>query len=187
MKHRLKTAALAALMSAIPLLSQAAVVRSDYTLLSGNTWLADFTVINDGNPSQITAFTIYFPESRFGNLSLVGSPSTWDSLLIPPDGGLPAAGYLDSFVVHAADAIGAGGSQGGFRVQFDHLTGTTPAALSFDINDLSFNVVSSGTTLVSVVPEPATVLLASLGLGGLLAATRRQAGRALQRASEKPA
>lgn len=187
MTHRLKAAALAALLSAMPLLSRAAVVQSDYTLLSGNTWLADFTVINDGNPSQITGFTIYFSEDLFANLSLVGSPSTWDSLVIQPDTGLPAAGFLDSFVLLEADAIGAGGSQGGFRVQFDHLAGTPPPALRFDINDPSFNVVFSGTTLVSVVPEPASMLLASLGLCGLLATTRRQRSRASQDASEMTA
>ena len=182
MTHRLRTAALTALLSAMPLLSQAAVVQSNYTPLSGNTWLADFTVINDGSPLQITGFTIYFAEDLFANLSLVGSPSTWDSLVIQPDTGLMAAGYLDSFVV--TGAIAAGGSQGGFRVQFDHLAGTTPPALRFDINDPAFNVVFSGTTLVSVVPEPASLLLASVGLCGLLAATRRQRRSVSQDASE---
>src|SRR4051812_47976969 len=101
MMHRLKAAALAALVSGMPLLSQAAVVRSDYRLVSGNTWFADFTVVNDGSPSPITGFTIYFPEGRFGSLSLVGSLSTWDSLLIQPDPVLMAPGYLDSFVLSA--------------------------------------------------------------------------------------
>lgn len=187
MTHRLKTTALAALLSALPLSSQAAVVQGDYQLVSGNTWLADFTVVNDGNPGRITGFTIYFADDLLSNLSLLGAPSTWDSLLVPPDAALSAAAFLDSFVISDADAIGAGGSQGGFRVQFDYLRGAVPPALSFDINDASFNVLFSGTTQVSAVAEPASMLLASLGLFGLLASTRRPGGRtthAAQKTSE---
>lgn len=184
MKLRLKTAALAALLSAMPWLSQAAVVHSDYTHVSGSTWMADIAVVNDGSPAQITGFTIYFAETLFTNLLLSGSPATWDTLLIQPDTGLPAAGFLDSFAINDADAIGAGGSLGGFRVQFDYLGATVPTALSFDINDRAFNVVFSGTSQVTVVPEPGSLLLGSLALLGLAATTRRQRSPAPQSASE---
>lgn len=178
MKRPLIAALSAALLACMPALSQAAVVHSDYTLIAGNSWYADFTVVNDGSPAQITGFTIHFDESVFSSLSLVDSPATWNTLLIPTDLQLPAAGFLDSFVIDGADAIGAGQSQGGFRVKFDHIPGGTPPALSFDINDPSFNVLFSGTTLVTAVPEPASVLLAALGLCGVLAAARGQRSRA---------
>ena len=187
MKHRLKAAALAGLLGAMPLLTQAAVIQSNYTFVGGTTWLADFTVLQDGNPAQISGFTIYFPENLFANLSLAAAPATWDSLVIQPDSGLMAAGYLDSFALTNASAIGAGGSQGGFRVQFNHLAATTPPALSFDINDAAFNVVFSGTTVVTAVPEPASVLLASLGLCGLLAAVRKKTACAAPLALETTA
>jgi hypothetical protein len=59
-----------------------------------------------------------------------------------------------------------------------------PSALSFDINDRAFNVVFSGTSQVTVVPEPGSLLLGSLALLALVATTRRQRDRAPQPASE---
>src|SRR5215203_4864568 len=85
--------------------SQAAVVNSVFSALGGNNWLVDLTVIGDGTPTSITGFTVYFSESVYSNLALVASPPTWDTLVIPGDLAIPAAGFLDAFVIDAADSL----------------------------------------------------------------------------------
>lgn len=186
MKRPIAAAACSLLAMCLPSLSAAAIVHSDYVLVAGNTWTVDFTIVNDGSPAAITGFTIYFPEAQFANLSLLASPSTWDTLLIPPDALLPADGFLDSFVLDGANAIGAGASLGGFRVRFDH-AGGVPQALAFDINDASFNVLFSGTTVVTAIPEPASHLLAALAVcaafGGTLGRRTNRTGQVLAKAA----
>ncbi len=164
--------ALALAAACMPSLTQAAVVHTDYTLIGGNTWYADITVRNDGQPAQISGFTVYFSETAFANLTLEASPASWDTLLIAPDLGLPAAGFLDSFAIDSADALDPGEVVAGFRVRFDSLVGV-PGAVSFDIVDSAYNVLFSAQSAVTAVPEPASALLALLGLGIAAGARRR--------------
>ncbi len=147
--------------------AHAAVVTHNFQSISGTTWTVDLTVVNDGVPAQISGFTVFFDESLFGNLLLSTSPASWNSLLIPPDLGLPAAGFLDAFVLDPSQALLDGQSQTGFTIQFDFLgTGPLPS-LSFDIVDESYSVLTSGLTVSedrgNSVPEPGTawLLLAS--------------------------
>jgi hypothetical protein len=175
----LATAATALALST-PLLSQAAAIKSTYSPLGGADWSVALTVSNDGVPASIIGFTVYFPETRYTNLQLTAAPAGWDPLVTQPDLGLPAAGFLDFIGLTPADVIGAGQSLGGFVGKFTLLGGGVPAALPFTINDAAFNVLFSGSTNVAVVPEPATVLLALLGLaacggGGAARRTRRAA------------
>lgn len=153
--------------------AQAAVVNAVFTNLGGQHYSAAVEVVNDGNPASLSGFTLYFDETRFTNLSLTGSPSTWDSLLIQPDLGIPAAGFLDAFAIDPLDALQLGQSQGGFNFTFDFIGQGLPGAMAFDINDANYNVLFSGISFdrfvtTNLVPEPGAgwlVLIALVGLG----------------------
>lgn len=166
--------------------AQAAVVNVSFTDLGGSQYLADIAVENDGSPASISGFTLYFDEARFTNLALTASPAAWDSLLIQPDLGLPAAGFLDSFVIDPLTALSLGQTQRGFQVSFDYIGLGLPGSMAFDITDSDFNVLFSGvtTTVTSTppggqIPEPDALWLALVALGCLVVvrikkATRRQ-------------
>ena len=181
---RRATRAAATLTAAVGLMASslaahATVVNVVFTNFGGgNHYLAEFAVKNDGAPASISGFTIFFDETKYSNLSLTASPSTWDSLLIQPDLGLPAPGFLDALVLDPLNALASGQTQSGFNVTFDYIGQTLPGALPFDINDSSFNVLFSGvtTTVPGVptggqIPEPGAVWLTLLAVG-CLAATR---------------
>lgn len=163
---------------------QAAVVNVSFTDLGGSQYLADIAVENDGSPASISGFTLYFDEARFTNLALTASPAAWDSLLIQPDLGLPAAGFLDSFVIDPLTALSFGQTQGGFQVSFDYIGLGLPGSMAFDITDADFNVLFSGFTITVTstppggqVPEPDVLWLAVLALGCLAATRVRQVAR----------
>lgn len=101
---------------------------------------------------------------------MTGSPSTWDSLLIPPDLGIPAAGFLDAFVLDSLDALQLGQTQGGFNFTFDYIGQGLPGEMAFDINDANFNVLFSGISAdtyipTNRVPEPGAGWLVLIALG----------------------
>ena len=62
MKIPLLVVAAAALALTAPS-SQATVINSAYTPLGANSWLVDFTIINDGTPASFAGFTIDFPNA----------------------------------------------------------------------------------------------------------------------------
>ena len=143
-------------------LSQATVIDSVYTPLGGDSWMVDFTIANDGMPASFAGFSVDLPNAT--NLALVASPGTWDSLVFQQDAGLLDDGSLDSFVANPVNALAVGQSVGGFGVSFAYTAGATPGALPFMIYSDAFALLSVGTTTVTVVPEPAAVILAAFGL-----------------------
>ena len=150
----------------------AAAIQATYTPHGGIAWSAAFTVTNNGDAMPISEFTVFFSEALFTNLSLGAPPANWDSIVIQPDTGIPAAGYLDALAPNSNDALGLGASQAGFVVSFDFLGQGAPDALPFDIVDPNnnFAVVSSGRTTsvfpdAGTVPEPGALSLALLALG----------------------
>ena len=164
MKIPLVLVAAAALTLTAPI-ARAAVITSAYTPLGGNSWLADFTVTNDGNPASFFGFTIDFPNAT--NLVLVASPSTWNSAVFQPDPSLPDDGFLDSFVINASNTLTAGQSIGGFEVSFAFTAGASPGALPFTFYDRNFTTLFAGNTTVtpiSAIPEPPALFMAALGL-----------------------
>jgi hypothetical protein len=142
--------------------ASAAVVDSAYTFLGGSSWVADFTVRNDGMPATIDSLTVYFPEAFISGLDLLASPAGWDTMIFQPDLGIPAPGMLDTLA--KGPGLVTGQSVGGFRVGFTLMTGGTPGSLKFDVNDSNYNVVLSGMTNVVAVPEPSAAALLALGL-----------------------
>lgn len=175
-------AAVVVMMSSVT--AQAAIVNVSFTDLGGSQYLADIAVENDGSPASISGFTLYFDETRFTNLALTASPAAWDSLLIQPDLGLPAAGFLDSFVIDPLTALSLGQTQAGFQVSFDYIGLGLPGSMVFDITDSDFNVLFSGvtTTVTSTppggqIPEPDALWLALLALGCLAGTRQRRVAR----------
>ena len=173
MKSHLAAIVTAALTLAAPL-AQATVINSAYTRIGDNTWLADFTIFNDGTPTSFAGFTIDFPNAT--GLTLVGSPATWDSLVVQPDASIPDPGFLDSFAILSSNVLAAGQSQGGFRVSFNYAG--TPGGLPFVVNNAAFAPLFTGiTTVTTPIPEPSTVLMMALGLAAVGARTLRQGKR----------
>lgn len=154
--------------------TQAARLDSRYTPNGGNSWNVELVISGDGSPAQISGFTTYFAETLFENLELLSSPGHWDSLVIQPDPGLPAAGYLDALVLDTASSLGSGQSQGGFVLRFSYLGGGAPTSLPFEIVDTNFQVLFSGQSQVAVVPEPALWLQLLGGLAALGRLTQRR-------------
>ena len=150
--------------------SHASIISVVFTNLGGSQYLAEIAVTNDGVPASVSGFTLYFVETRFTNLTLTASPATWNSLLIPPDLGLPDRGFLDAFVLDPVDALQLGQTQGGFDITFDYIGLALPGAMAFDINDANYNVLFSGTTtdsfaITQELPEPGAMWLVLLGFG----------------------
>ena len=171
MKKLLLVAAVAGL-GCTASLSQATVINSAYTPLGGDSWLVDFTVVNDGSPPSFAAFTIDFPDAT--NLVLRASPGTWDSAVFQPDASLPDDGFLDSFARSAANVLPVGQSIGGFQVSFSYIAGALPGALPFMVYNDSFMPLSAGNTMVTAIPEPPMVFLAALGLAAVGLRTLRR-------------
>lgn len=161
MKVPLIVAAAAALtFAALP--SQAAVISSTYTSIGLNAWRADFTVTNDANIAGFAGFSVDVPNAT--NLQLVSSPAAWDSMVFQPDPNLSDPGYLDSFLRNVTATLAPGQSVGGFGVSFNYTAGGMPGSLPFLVYNAAFTPVFGGNTTVAAIPEPATALLAALGL-----------------------
>lgn len=142
--------------------AQAALITSNFSDLGSNQWTVDLTLTNDSDAAGINEFTIYFSELLFSNLSIINSPSAWDSLVVQPDLFLGSSGFFDSY---NPIALALGSSQSGFTVGFTFIGQGAPGALSFDALDADFNLLSSGATSTAPtqVSEPSAFLLMSLG------------------------
>jgi hypothetical protein len=146
----------------LPVLAHSAIVTSIFTPLGGARWSVEIGVNNDSSTTPVNQFTVYFSEALFANLQLDAGPPTWDTIVIQPDLGLPASGYVDGLAIDTGDALMVGKSIGGFRVTFDLLAGGSPLALAYETYDVAFDLLDSGTTLVMIVdPDPTTVPEAS--------------------------
>lgn len=160
--------------------AQAALVTANFSQVAGSTWAVDIGIANSGTLPEIQAFTVYFSEALYADLVLTDSPAEWDSIVVEPDQAIPAAGFFDSFVLDPLMALRPGDEQGGFRVEFTLIGAAAPDHLPFDIYDENFQVLESGMTVASVngVPEPASILLATLALAALAGTSSRRGSTA---------
>lgn len=150
--------------------AQAAIITSQFSDLGSNQWTVDLSLTNDSDAAGINEFTVYFSESLFANLSIMASPSNWDSLIAQPDSFLASPGFFDAY---NPVALALGSAQSGFKIGFTFLGQGAPAALPFDIIGADFQPTSSGTSTVvsSQVAEPSAVWLMLAGL--VVVAARR--------------
>lgn len=155
--------------------SSAAVITYHSSNNGGTNWSYNYTVAATGTGSAIDEFTIYFDPLLYQNLVLQTTPISWDTIVIQPDAGLVASGFLDGLALVAGLAPGAAVS--GFSVSFEYLGNGAPGAQPFDIVDPNtFATISQGTTqsAVAEVPEPGAAWLLALPLLFLfLSRTRR--------------
>lgn len=155
--------------------ANAGVVDYTVTNISGNQWRYDYTI---NNPTPGLAFdevTIYFTEGVYELLTDATAPAGWDALAIDPDSGIPADGFYD--VLNLGGLLSDGETVTGFSVGFTFLGAGTPGAQSFDlIYSRDFSVAYSGRTAAIAapgqVPEPTSLGLALIALGGVVVAKR---------------
>lgn len=161
MKIPLIAAAATALALTAPL-SQAMVINSAYTSLGGNSWQVDFTLVNDGATPSFAGFTVDLPDAT--DLMVVASASGWDSIVFPAQPHIPADAAFDGLADNPATIWNAGPSIGGFKASFTYSGSALPGATAFTLYNESYATVFAGVTTVTAVPEPATALMAVLGL-----------------------
>lgn len=145
--------------------TEAAVINSQATHVTGNTWRYDYAVSNDGAlTSEIYLFDILFDPGLYdeASLTIVSSPgiaSGWDELILASGIGAPAA--YDALAT--GGGIGNGESVAGFAVSFTWLGAGTPGPQGFEIYDpVTFDLLGTGST--AVVPAPAALWLMGTGL-----------------------
>ena len=137
-----------------------------------NDWVYSYTVANDG-AVPIKEFTIWFDFNLTARLSVVASPSSWDTIAIQPDAQIPADGFMDA--LSAGSGLALGGVASGWAVGFTYFGLGTPGSQNFSIVDpITFATISTGQTVASAVPEPTQSVLIAIGATFLLLVVRRR-------------
>lgn len=158
----------------------AATITQTLTALGGTQYRSDYRIAVSTGDAPVREFTIFFDAGRYTNLSLLSSPTGADSLLIAPDTGIPASGFLD--VLLPDPGLSAGMSLSGFTVSFDFAGGGLPVEQPFDIVDPdTFAVIGSGLTMLAdeqgphpaPIPEPHALALFIVCIGAMRAVMRR--------------
>ncbi len=155
---------MAALAAAMALQSaEAVIVQHSLAFAGGNSWLARFSITNDGGMPELAALSIYVSWAEVHQLSVLTSPAGWDSLVLQPDAALLSDGMFDTLALGSGNGVLPGQTVSGFRIQFDWSGSLSPQDLRFTVNDpVTFSVLDSGVTVgasPTMVPEPATWLL----------------------------
>ena len=161
-KTRLNVVAILIVLLAMPAITQATIINYTVSPLGGGQWQYDYMVQNDTLVGPIAEFTIYFQPNLYENLAVISSPLDWDSIVIQPDTALPADGFFDALSLSAV--LFPGGADGLFSVSFNYLGAGTPYEQVFEIYDANFNLLDSGITITSPVPEPNTLFMLVIGL-----------------------
>ncbi len=145
----------------------AVTINATLTSKGGDSYQYDYEVVNDGTLAQsLELFDIYFDPSLYktSSLSIVLSEPTaseWEQSILGSGIGLPAA--FDALSITGGIPIGERLS--GFVVDFTWIGAGMPSTQEFDVLDaLTFDVLASGSTVVSAVPLPAALPLFLIGL-----------------------
>jgi len=144
-------------------------IQYEATDIGSDRWQYSYNVTNISLTPAIKEFTIWFDYGLYDNLSIeTPDPlsSDWDELLIQPEPVLGDDGYYDALALGVG--IGIGETVSGFAISFDWLGAGQPGSQFYEIIDpVTFETIDSGWT----IPEPATLLL--LSLGGIILRRKR--------------
>ena len=141
-------------------LANAALITTDFSELTGNQGTVDIQ-LTLGNAEVIEGFQVFFNESLFSNLTILNSPTGWDSLLLSE---IQGPVIFDSY-------NGAGLSSGKASLSFTYLGQGAFQPLYVEFYNNDFAVTGSGTTtnVKHAVPESSSIALLLLGLVSIVA------------------
>lgn len=153
----------------------AAVVEHQLESKGSNRYTATFSLHNDGS-ENIEAFTFYFENELYDDISILFSPPDWDAFAVDPDiiFGSLEPGFADFYT--SSTPLSPGSTLTNIQLSFlwagnDELSNFTPF---FEIYDPSnFEVISSGTSSPQSVTVAAPPTLALLLLSCVFLLTRR--------------
>jgi hypothetical protein len=156
--------------TALPMFSWAAPVTIDYelsALAQPSRYLYNYTVTNTSLGEPLGEFSLDFNTALYGETTLRVASSTstqsWAQQFLGSVLGSPV--QFDAFQTQT-DGLPQGQSQNGFAVEFTWLGAGKPGAQFFQVYDpISFDVLASGLTTASAVPELPISAMLLLGLG----------------------
>lgn len=140
--------------------AHAALITTEFSELKDNRGTVDIQ-LTLATGEIVEGFSVYFSEELFNDLSIIFSPSTWDSLTFQPDS-LLGPGLFDNFNE-------TGLLSGSARIAFTYIGSSALPALNYELYNTDFQVIFSGisTPVTTSVPESSSYALILLGLFAL--------------------
>lgn len=148
--------------------ANAGILQFETTALGGDIWRYRYTLQGQAPSGGFDGLTVYFEPTSFGHLTNLAVPVDCDPLLIQPDIGIPADGFLD--LLHLGGLLNGSFGPVEFSVDVEFLGNGFPGSQRFELYvSEPFDVVtSSETQQAAAVPEPATFALVATALGCIL-------------------
>jgi hypothetical protein len=153
-------------------------LRYSETDLGGGTWRYDYSMYNTSDPvlnAGFNAYDVLFTLDPAATLTVVSLPPGWDSM--GGTGGFWETFSLNPGIFPAGSDVAPGTSLTGFSFDLNQKAGDLPfEVLLSNPNDPDNPALFSGTSAPeggAPVPEPSTVLLFCVGLGGMLLYRRK--------------
>lgn len=171
-------AALAVLSACFAPFAGAVEIRYALRPLHDDVFRYDYQIRNDGSVgagAAIGALDILFDPALFDEASLtiasVPASSDWSAMFLDSAPGVPAAFDLSA----SGTGLEPGATLAGFAVEFRWLGAGSPAAQGYEVYDpVSFDLLQTGTTAPTSVPEPLAATLLLVGCVALARAHRRR-------------